>query len=86
MCWLDNSAVQLSSTHAEVEPTSTLRRWDKKQHKYVQVPCPAIMREYNEHMGGVDLFDMLMSLYKGIKKATNGTDEFSSGYYKCGRC
>ena len=62
--WLDNSAVQLSSTHAAVEPMSTLRRWDKKQHKYVQVPCPAIVRESNEHMGGVDLFDMLMSLYK----------------------
>jgi len=56
--WLDNSAVQLSSKHAAVEPTSTLRRWDKKQHKYVQVPRPAV-RKYNEHM---DFFDMLMSL------------------------
>jgi len=26
--------------------------------------CPAIVREYNHHMGSVDLFDMLMSLYK----------------------
>ena len=28
------------------------------------VDCPTIVKEYNEHMGWVDLFDMLMSLYK----------------------
>lgn len=62
--WMDSSAVQLSSTHVAVEPVSTIRRWDRKQHKYVQIPCPAIVRDYNQHMGGVDLFDMLMALYK----------------------
>ena len=31
-------------------------------HTYESVNCPAIIKEYNEHMGGVDLFDMLMSL------------------------
>lgn len=62
--WLDNSAVQLSSTHAALEPMTTVQRWDRKAHKYVSVSCPAIIREYNEHMGGVDLFDMLMSLYR----------------------
>jgi len=62
--WLDSSAVQLSATHVGVEPLSTIKRWDRKQKKYVQVTCPAIVREYNQHMGGVDLFDMLMALYK----------------------
>ena len=68
--WMDSSAVQLSATHVGVEPLSTLRRWDKKQHKHVQVTCPAIVREYNQHMGGVDLFDMLMALYKVDHKST----------------
>lgn len=62
--WLDNSAVQLSSTHTAVEPMTSLKRWDRKQHKYVDISCPAVVQEYNSHMGGVDLFDMLMSLYR----------------------
>jgi hypothetical protein len=62
--WLDSSAVQLSSTHAAIEPMTSLKRWDRKQHKYVDVPCPAVVKEYNSHMGGVDLFDMLMALYR----------------------
>jgi hypothetical protein len=68
--WMDSSAVQLSATHVGVEPVSTLRRWDRKKHQYVQVPCPAIVREYNQHMGGVDLFDMLMALYRVDHKST----------------
>jgi len=36
----------------------------------VQVNCPAIVKEYNEHMGEVDVFDMLMSLYKVDHKST----------------
>ena len=62
--WLDNSSVQVSSSHTAVEPMTTIRRWDRKERKYVDIPCPAIIKEYNEHMGGVDLFDMLMALYK----------------------
>src|SRR6218665_3119145 len=34
------------------------------QRKYVDVSCPASVEEYNEHMGGADLFDMLMLLYR----------------------
>lgn len=64
VCWLDNRIVQLSSTLAAVEPVTSVRRWDKKQQKHIDVPCPAIVSEYNEHMGGVDLFDMLNSLYR----------------------
>jgi len=43
---------------------STIKRWDRLQRKYVDVSCPAIVEEYDEHMGGGDLFDMLMSLYR----------------------
>jgi len=47
-----------------------VQRWDRKKHKDVQVNCPAIVKEYNEHMGEVDVFDMLMSLYTVSQKKT----------------
>ena len=59
--WIDNSAVLLSSTH---EPPSTTKRYNCKEKKYVNVKYPALVKEYSEHMGGVNLFDMLMALYK----------------------
>ena len=36
---------------------------------YMQVPCPAIIREYNRNMGGVDLVDRMISYYR-IKSRT----------------
>ena len=68
--WMDNSAVQLSSTHVAVETMASVKRWDRKQRKYITASCPAIVKEYNTHMGGVDLFDMLMSMYRVDHKST----------------
>ena len=50
--WMDSSAVQLSSTHVGIEPMSKINRWDRKQRKYVEIDCPAIVKEYNEHIYG----------------------------------
>ena len=61
---MESTAVQLSPTHVGIEPMSRINRWDGKKRKYVEIDYPAIVKEYNERMGGVDLFDMLMSLYK----------------------
>lgn len=62
--WMDNRCVQLSSTYVAVDPITTVQRFDRKQKKKVAVQCPAIVRHYNAHMGGVDKFDMLMALYR----------------------
>lgn len=62
--WLDNSAVLLASNFIGVEPQGTIERWDKKANERKQVPCPAIVKSYNKSMGGVDLADMLISLYR----------------------
>ncbi|KRZ88064.1 hypothetical protein T08_3541 [Trichinella sp. T8] len=43
-------------------------RWhnsaNKKQKTLVDVSCPAIVKEYNKYMGGVDLARMLRALYR----------------------
>ena len=62
--WFDNRAVQLSSNFVSIDPISKVRRYDRKARSYVDVDCPAIVREYNNNMGMVDTFDMLMSFYR----------------------
>ena len=32
--------------------------------EFIDIPRPLIVQEYNKHMGGVDLCDMLMALYR----------------------
>ncbi|XP_047116180.1 piggyBac transposable element-derived protein 3-like [Schistocerca piceifrons] len=62
--WYDNKAVQLVSTYAGINPQDKYKRWSKKDNQSIQVNQPLIVKEYNEHMGGVDLADMLTELYR----------------------
>lgn len=67
--WYDNKPVVLSSSFVGKEPTQKVRRFCKKQKKYLDVDCPQIIRNYNQHMGGVDLLDSFLGKYK-IKMRT----------------
>ena len=62
--WLDNSAVQLTSNYMSNVDGPDAKRWSKKEKKYIQIKRPLIVHEYNIHMGGVDLCDMLLALYR----------------------
>jgi hypothetical protein len=62
--WFDNSVVNVASNYHGPEAGDSVRRFSRKERTFVNVPCPAIIHRYNETMGGVDLFDMLMSLYR----------------------
>ncbi|KRZ43135.1 PiggyBac transposable element-derived protein 2 [Trichinella pseudospiralis] len=62
--WFDNREVILTSTYKCVDPVEPVRRWDKRQRQFIDVPCPQIVKEYNQFMGGVDLTGMLISLYR----------------------
>ena len=41
-----------------------IERWVKAANKRINIDCPAIIKEYNMSMGGVDLCDMLIALYR----------------------
>ncbi|XP_065583822.1 piggyBac transposable element-derived protein 3-like [Artemia franciscana] len=62
--WYDNKPVHLISTYAALDPEDTCRRWDGKRKEYADVKRPYCVKEYNRFMGGVDLADMLLELYR----------------------
>lgn len=62
--WYDNKPVVLSSSFVGEEPKECIRRYCKKEKKYIQVDCPKIIKIYNQHMGGVDLLDSFLGKYK----------------------
>ncbi|KRZ08874.1 PiggyBac transposable element-derived protein 3, partial [Trichinella zimbabwensis] len=64
VAWYDNRRVTLTSTYLGVKPLKLKPRWDRKQHKRVMVNVPSIVHNYNMHMGGVDLNNMLSGLYR----------------------
>lgn len=62
--WADNKVVTLASSFMGVEPIDKVQRYDRKENAKIDVPAPAVVKHYNKHMGGVDLADMLISLYR----------------------
>ncbi|XP_049310850.1 piggyBac transposable element-derived protein 3-like [Bactrocera dorsalis] len=68
--WKDNKLVTLASTFAGQNPISEVRRYDKKNSRYINISRPNVVGEYNRHMGGVDLIDSIMGIYK-IRRGVN---------------
>ncbi|CAF3853099.1 unnamed protein product [Rotaria sp. Silwood1] len=62
--WYDNKVVNCLSTLHACHPVDFVQRWSNKEKKHIQVKRPNIIKAYNQHMGGVDLLDMLISLYR----------------------
>ena len=61
--WFDSKCVLLGSTYSELRLRQTVQRFDLKQKKkkQVDVQCPDMVKD---SMGGVDLADMLIELYR----------------------
>ncbi|CAB0010887.1 unnamed protein product, partial [Nesidiocoris tenuis] len=55
--WRDNRCVYLLSTICGINPSTAVKRFDRSKGEYGNVSCPAIVKVYNKHMGGVDLMD-----------------------------
>ena len=62
--WHDNNVVNCLSTLHGYEPVDSVQRWSASDKQHIQVRRPAVIKAYNQYMGGVDLIDMLISLYR----------------------
>lgn len=62
--WMDNRSVVLASNFVGVGQQDVVSRWDKSEKKYVNVTRPEIVKLYNHSMGGVDLLDQMIGLYR----------------------
>ncbi|KAL9981764.1 hypothetical protein ACROYT_G010511 [Oculina patagonica] len=68
--WFDNGLVQLLSNYIGNDLAAQARRWSKKEGQFINIDRPAMVVEYNSNMGGVDLCDMLMSMYRVCHRST----------------
>ncbi|XP_023225371.1 piggyBac transposable element-derived protein 3-like [Centruroides sculpturatus] len=50
-----------------------VERWEKKEKKYISIDRPEVVKLYNHSMGGVDLFDQLISYYRIFIKSKKWT-------------
>ncbi|GFS39142.1 piggyBac transposable element-derived protein 4 [Nephila pilipes] len=61
-----------------LEPEDTMTRYDKKLKMNVLVPCHRVIKEYNAHMGGVDLTDRFIGRYRIWIKSRKWTSRLFS--------
>lgn len=62
--WHDNGVVSLATNCHGVEPVSQVKRYSVEQKKHILVQRPAVIAEYNKHMGGVDKMDENVGRYR----------------------
>ena len=46
--------VHVASNFYNIEPTRSVKRWDKKNEMFINIQSPAMLHAYNNAMGGVD--------------------------------
>ena len=62
VAWRDNKVVIVANNYLLLNTVLSIKRWSKAEKKHIDVPMPNPFKEYNENMGGVDLFDQCVNL------------------------
>lgn len=62
--WMDKRSVHLASSFLNSSPMDKCLRYEKKLKEKVEVSRPNIVKEYNTHMGGVDICGQMISCYR----------------------
>ena len=86
--WLNKSIVYLVSNCISVELVGTIDRWCNKSKVVKAVPWPKIVSTYNKSMGGVDLADILIALYRIDVKTCRWYIKVCQNYCRmlCSKC
>lgn len=71
--WYDNKPITLMSSFIGIQPEGECKRWSKKDSKFITIKCPAVVKHYNENMGGVDMNDRYISYYRMISRTKKWT-------------
>lgn len=64
VAWKDNKAVYMASNKISDAKNNTCRRFCREKKAYIQVPIPEMVEAYNDGMGGVDLLDNMIAVYR----------------------
>ena len=62
--WKDNKPVYCVSNVHPAKDSSQVPRWSREGKKEISIKQPGLIKEYNSNMGGVDLLDQMVSVYR----------------------
>ena len=62
--WFDNKCVTVISSYLGAQPQDEVQRYDRSKKEHATIQRPHLIGVYNTSMGGVDLMDMMCTLYK----------------------
>ncbi|GBM13999.1 PiggyBac transposable element-derived protein 1, partial [Araneus ventricosus] len=62
--WMENKPANFLSTFVGSLPIENISRFDKKLNKKTDIPFPFVVKQYDKHMGGVDLLDSHLLRYR----------------------
>ena len=62
--WHDNKAVSIATNYDKVTPLTQVKRFSQREKRMVNISMPHVFVEYNASMGGVDMLDKLVALYR----------------------
>lgn len=71
--WYDNKGVVLASKFLTSGITDEVKRWNKKEKKFITLERREIIKLYNKSMGGVDLHDQLISYFRTFIRSRKWT-------------
>ena len=67
--WFDSKVVMLLTNCMDPSVLVNVDRRQKGKAEKLKLPCPAIIKDYNGHMNGVDIHDQLKTAYEMDRKS-----------------